>query len=111
MGHWQIPEKQTWQNFASVMMRRSMVEEIGFLPESMYLVFSDSSYCYTARQAGYECWYCPFSIVIHGLTVSKTVTEWHKKDMVAFMKKWDIQHIEGDRFAYGRAFGQLDMFP
>jgi GT2 family glycosyltransferase len=111
MGHWRLPEKQTWQNFASVMIRRSMFDQIGPLDESMYLICSDSSYCYSARNAGYECWYEPRSQVFHGLKVSKTVTEWHRKDTEAFMKKWGITVSSTGSFAYSDLFLKLDTFP
>jgi GT2 family glycosyltransferase len=116
MGHWRFPEKQTWQNFASVLLRRSMVESVGLLDESMFLVCSDSAYCYTCRQAGWECWYEPRSRVLHGLKASKTGTEWHTKDMLTFMDKWGITYeitpekqvkITGVSNEYAR----LDMFP
>lgn len=111
MGHWRFPEKQTWQNFASVMIRRSMIEEIGLLDESMFLICSDSSFCYTARQAGYECWYSPYSKVVHGLKASKTTTEWHQKDMLAFMKKWGITMTPDGKFIYSDLFSKLDLLP
>jgi len=111
MGHWQIPEKQTWQNFASVMLRRSMIEKIGLLDTSMYLIYSDSSYCYTARERGYECWYAPKSRVLHRLNASKTVTEWHQKDMIAFMKKWGITSPGDGTFQVSERFHRLDLFP
>jgi GT2 family glycosyltransferase len=111
MGHGRIPEKQTWVNFASVMFSRKMVEDIGPLDDSMYLLYSDSSYCYTARSKGYECWYEPRSQVFHKLNASKTITEWHRKDMEAFMKKWGITQIPDGRFVYSNLFARLDMFP
>jgi len=111
MGHGQIPEKQTWVNFASVMFSRAMVENIGLMDDSMYLLYSDSSYCYTARSKGYECWYEPKSQVFHKLNASKTITEWHKKDMEAFMKKWGITQTPDGQSIYSDLFSRLDMFP
>lgn len=111
MGHCRFPEKQTWVNFASVMIRRSMIEKIGLLDENMFLLYSDSSYCYTARQKGYEVWYEPDSKVIHRLNASKTVTEWHKKDMEAFMKKWGITNVGEQGFSFSPEFNRLDRFP
>jgi GT2 family glycosyltransferase len=111
MGHCRFPSKQTWVNYASVMFKREMVNQIGLLDESMYLVYSDSDYCYYARSKGWECWYEPDSKVLHRLNVSKTVTEWHRKDMEAFMKKWDIQHVGNNNFTYGPLFAKLDRFP
>ena len=112
MGHCKNPEKQTWVNFASVMLRRKMVNQIGDLDESMFLVYSDSSYCYTVRQNGWEVWYEPASRVYHKLNASKTISEWHRKDMEAFMKKWDIIFDpETKSFQYSLVFQHLDALP
>jgi len=111
MGHCRFPSKETWVNYASVMLKREMVDAIGLLDENMFLVYSDSSYCYTARQNGWECWFEPSSKVLHKLNASKTVTEWHRKDMLAFMKKWDIEHIGNNNFKFGEVFAKLDRFP
>jgi hypothetical protein len=111
MGHGRVPEKQTWVNFASVMFSRSMYNDIGPLDESMFLIYSDSDYCYFARSKGYEVWYEPRSMVYHKLNASKTVTEWHKKDMEAFMEKWGIVPAPNGNFMYSALFSKLDMFP
>jgi GT2 family glycosyltransferase len=112
MGHGRIPEKQKWLNFASVMIKRTVISKVGLLDESMYLLYSDSSYCYSCRQAGYECWYEPRSQVLHRLNASKNVSEWHKKDMEAFMKKWGITYDkETNTFQYSDLFQKLDLFP
>ena len=111
MGHCSMPEKQTWVNFASVMLRREMIEKIGPLDERMYLVYSDSDYCYHAREQGWECWYAPRSRVLHRLNVSKKVTDWHRKDMQAFMDKWGIKALPDGQFAVSERFSRLDMFP
>lgn len=110
MGHCRIPEKQTWVNFASVMFRREMVDEIGPLDESMFLLYSDSDYCYYARSQGWEVWYEPKSQVRHRLKASSGITEWHRKDMEAFMKKWEITENAG-RFILSEKFTNLDRFP
>lgn len=111
MGHGQIPTKQKWVNFASAMVRRTMVDQIGLLDKDLYLLYSDSDYCYTARKNGFECWYEPRSQVFHTLKVSKSVTEWHQKDMTVFMKKWGITQMSDGRFIYSDLFSKLDMFP
>ena len=112
MGHGNIPTKQKWLNFASVMLRRDMISKIGLLDQSMVLLYSDSSYCYYARSQGYECWYTPASRVLHKLNASKKVTEWHEKDMKSFMLRWGITYNqESNSFSYSQEFQKLDMFP
>jgi GT2 family glycosyltransferase len=112
MGHCKNPEKQTWVNFASVMLGRQMINEVGLLDEDMFLIYSDSSYCYTCRDKGWDCWFEPRSRVLHKLNASKTVTDWHKKDMEVFMKKWGIAYDpNAGSFQYSPLFQKLDMFP
>jgi GT2 family glycosyltransferase len=112
MGHCRFPEKQTWVNGASMMIRRAMIEKIGLMDESLFLLCSDSDYCLTARKAGWEVWYVPHSKVLHKLNVSKNVSEWHQKDMDAFMNKWGITFNEKtNSFRYSPLFQKLDMFP
>lgn len=111
MGHCRFPEKQTWVNFASVMFKREMFNEIGPLDENMFLVYSDSDYCYVARKAGWEVWYEPNSRVYHRLNASKSVSEWHRKDMMAYMKKWGIIPVSETNFTVSQEFAKLDKFP
>jgi len=107
MGHCRIPEKNTWINFASAMFRREMIRHIGVLDENMFLLFSDSDYCYWARYRGWEVWYTPRSRVLHRLgKASKSVSEWHQKDKEAFMKKWGISHRN-----VSELFQKLDKYP
>ena len=110
MGHCRFPEKQTWVNGASLMFRRSIIDKIGLLDESLFLLCSDSDYCLMARKVGYEVWYVPTSKVLHKLKASKGASEWHKKDMEAFMKKWGITQVK-EGFVYSEGFSKLDRFP
>ena len=107
MGHCRTPEKQTWVNFASAMLRREMIRNIGVLDDNMFLVYSDSDYAYWARYRGWEVWYEPGSRVLHRLNASKTVSEWHQKDMKAFMDKWGIG-MDGSK---SLVFQRLDINP
>jgi GT2 family glycosyltransferase len=111
MGHCLIPEKQTWLNFASVMLCRRVFDKIGLLDQNMFLIFSDSDFCLMCRDAGFECWYEPRSRVLHKLKASKSISEWHQKDMLAFMKKWGIKALPDGKFEYSRKFQKLDIFP
>lgn len=112
MGHCQIPKKQTWVNFASVMLKRKMVEQIGMLDDNMFLLYSDSDYCYWARYRGWEVYYEPRSRVIHRLgKASKGSSEWLLKDMQVFMDKWNITPMPNNQFVYGRLFSRLDTHP
>ncbi len=106
MGHCRFPEKQTWVNFASAMLSREMIQHIGLMDENMFLLYSDSDYCYWARYRGWEVWYEPESKVIHRLNASGSTTEWHKLDMEAFMQKWGISGNGASEL-----FQKLDKYP
>jgi len=112
MGHCRLPEKQVWVNFASVMFKRGMVQHIGLLDENMFLLYSDSDYCFWARYRGWEVWYEPESKVYHRLGKgSKNLSEWHRKDMQAFMDKWGITLMPNGQFSSHRLFQKLNTHP
>lgn len=54
-----------WVSGASMLLRRSMLEQIGLLDEGLYTYFDDIDICLRARRAGWETWYVPESKVIH----------------------------------------------
>jgi GT2 family glycosyltransferase len=94
-----------------MMIRRSMVKEVGLMDEDLFLLCSDSDYCLRAREAGWSVWYIPTSKVLHRLNASKKPSEWHKKDMATFMKKWGLTPRPDGGFNYSERFAKLDMFP
>jgi N-acetylglucosaminyl-diphospho-decaprenol L-rhamnosyltransferase len=54
-----------WVSGASMILRRTMLEQIGLLDEGLYTYFDDPDICLRARRAGWETWYVPVSQVIH----------------------------------------------
>jgi GT2 family glycosyltransferase len=54
-----------WVSGASMILRRTMLEQIGLLDEGLYTYCDDVDICWRARQAGWEVWYVPESQVIH----------------------------------------------
>jgi len=54
-----------WVAGASMILRRTMLEQIGLLDEGLYTYFDDPDICLRARRAGWETWYVPMSQVIH----------------------------------------------
>jgi GT2 family glycosyltransferase len=64
-----------WVAGASMILRRTMLEEIGLLDEGLYTYFDDVDICLRARRAGWETWYVPGSKVIHLVGSSTGVTD------------------------------------
>jgi len=54
-----------WVAGASMILRRTMLEQIGLLDEGLYTYWDDPDICLRARRAGWETWYVPESQVIH----------------------------------------------
>ena len=54
-----------WLSGASMILRRSMLEQIGFLDEGLYTYFDDIDICLRARRSGWEVWYVPESRIVH----------------------------------------------
>jgi GT2 family glycosyltransferase len=54
-----------WVSGASMILRRTMLEEIGLLDEGLYTYCDDADICLRARRAGWETWYVPESRVVH----------------------------------------------
>lgn len=54
-----------WVPGASMILRRSMLDEIGLLDEGLYTYFDDLDICLRAARAGWETWYVPESRIIH----------------------------------------------
>ncbi len=50
---------------ACFMMRRQALEEVGPLDEQFFMYFEETDWCWRAREAGYEVWYCADARVAH----------------------------------------------
>lgn len=59
------PARADWVSGASMVLRKSMLDEIGLLDEGLYTYFDDIDLCLRARRAGWETWYVPASRVVH----------------------------------------------
>ena len=59
------PNPADWLAGASMILRTSMLEQIGLLDEGLYTYFDDIDICLRARRAGWEVWYVPESKIIH----------------------------------------------
>jgi N-acetylglucosaminyl-diphospho-decaprenol L-rhamnosyltransferase len=60
-----VNAKADWVSGASMIIRRSTLEQIGLLDEGLYTYFDDVDMCLRARRAGWETWYVVESEVIH----------------------------------------------
>lgn len=54
-----------WVSGASLMVRREVFEQVGFLDEGFFLYFEEVDFCVRARGAGWKVWFVPDSRVVH----------------------------------------------
>lgn len=55
---------------ACMLIRKSLVEQIGTLPEDYFLYYEEYDFCEQAKRAGFEIWYNGFSVIYHKESVS-----------------------------------------
>lgn len=68
-----------------MLIRREVVEQIGYLDERFFAYQEDADYCFRARQAGWQVYYVPAAQIVHfggqgGSRVHpfRSIIEWHK---------------------------------
>lgn len=54
-----------WVSGASMMIRRQVFDRLGMLDEGFFLYFEEVDFCCRAKQAGWQVWYAPQSMVVH----------------------------------------------
>lgn len=63
-----------WVSGASMIVRRTLLDEIGLLDEGLFTYFDDVDLCLRAHRAGWETWFVPASRVVHLEGASSGVT-------------------------------------
>ena len=76
-----------------MLIRRKVIEQIGYLDERFFAYQEDADYCLRARQAGWQVYYVPDSQIIHygGMGGSRqqpyrSIFEWHRSYFLYFQK-------------------------
>jgi GT2 family glycosyltransferase len=76
-----------------MMIRREVIDRIGFLDERFYAYQEDADYCFRARQAGWKVYYYPEAQIIHyggkgGSRVHpyRSIIEWHRSYWLYYKK-------------------------
>ena len=68
-----------------MLIRREVVDQIGYLDEAFFAYQEDSDYCFRAREAGWEIYYVPTATLVHlggrGGSMhnyERGIKEWHR---------------------------------
>ncbi len=59
------PSQTDWISGASMMIRKEVVDDIGYFDEKYFLYFEEMDYCLKAKKAGWQRWHVPKSRVMH----------------------------------------------
>jgi GT2 family glycosyltransferase len=98
-AHYALDERPTapvqadWMLGAFLVMRRTMLEEIGGWDAGFRHYCEDIDLCYRAAQAGWERWYVPEAVVTHAYAAVidqrflSRHTLWHARGMARFVRK------------------------
>ncbi len=87
------PVEADWMLGGFLMLRRTMLEELGGFDEGFFLYGEDIDLCYRAWRAGWSCWYVPAAVVEHehrAVTDRKLLTRrtlWHWRGILRFVRK------------------------
>ncbi len=83
-----------------MLVRRAVVEEIGYLDEAFYAYQEDADFCFRARQAGWQIYYVPSAQVIHyggkgGSTARpyQAIIQWHRSYFLYYRKNLAVDYF------------------
>ena len=97
--HYELDERPTepvradWMLGAFLLMRRTMLDEIGGWDSGFRHYCEDIDVCYRAARAGWERWYVPEAVVTHAYAAVidqrflSRHTLWHARGMARFVRK------------------------
>ena len=87
------PVQADWMIAAFLLLRRSMLEELGGFDARFPMYGEDIDLCYRAAKAGWERWYVPAAAVRHGYAAASDRnfltrhTVWHWRGIARFVRK------------------------
>ena len=100
--------------FATVYIKREVLNDIGLLDEDYFSYFEDTDYCFKAQQKGYEI-YCAGDVtLIHFQNVSVKVnkvsfSDMYLKSQKTFKSKWDT--MLSQKYTRSLSWKSLVNFP
>lgn len=77
-----------------MLIKREVIEKIGYLPEEYFMYYEDTDYCIKAKENGYKLGLCTNSIIYHKVSVSSGgenspfSIQWGNRNRLIFMNKY-----------------------
>lgn len=91
-----------WVAGASMIVRRTVFETIGFIDENYFMYYEEMDFCLQAKKAGWNCWYVPESRVVHLVGQSSGINN-TKSPTKRLPKYW----FDSRRYYFTKNYGQL----
>jgi GT2 family glycosyltransferase len=95
-------KKTDWVSGASMMIRSTVLENVGGLDESYFMYYEETDFCLKAARSDWECWYVPNSKVVHFVGKSTGVNStgmlkrmpkyWFDSRRRFFLKNYGVPH-------------------
>lgn len=111
-GQFSVPQPTAYAHGAAMLIRRSVLDEVGPMSEDFFLYYEELDWCERIRQAGWQVWVEPRARVYHKESVAVQQigglkTYYLNRNRVWFMRK----HYGGWRLAGFYAFLLLVTVP
>jgi GT2 family glycosyltransferase len=99
-----VPTEVDYVTGACLLVKKAVVEKIGFLDEGFMTCFEDTDYCLRANRAGYKTLVCPSAVLIHEEMATRRSDPSQKigmkDDYMRFKAKWISPNIGSGSFKY-----------
>jgi GT2 family glycosyltransferase len=107
-----------WAVGAALLLRRSALESVGALDDSLFMYAEDLDWCWRARDAGWEIWFTPDAVVRHvgnasgaqrygdrqpAAWIANSVVVYRRRHGAAATKAWQLANLAGALLAARRA--------
>ncbi|MBE9174586.1 glycosyltransferase family 2 protein [Synechocystis salina LEGE 06155] len=93
-----------WTSFACVLIRRSVIEQIGLMDDGYFMYYDDIDYCRRARQVGWKIRHIPQAHVVHLRGGSGSV----KSDMASRKRPRPYLYASRSRY-FAKFYGPLGL--
>ncbi len=68
VGQFETPKEIPYASGCLMLLRGSIIREIGMLSPEYFIYWEEADWCHRAREAGYICMYEPKSVIYHNFT-------------------------------------------
>ncbi len=69
-GNWQTPQELDYVCGAGMIVKKSVIEAVGYFDPRFFLIWEESDYCFRARAAGFKVMTCPQAKLWHKVSAS-----------------------------------------